>query len=669
MSQGRGAQYVVLLALIGIPLAVPGLQTTAFGGWPALGVAVALLLLAGERHRWVALAAMTVVISAALTHSYEVPLWQGLLGSLSVTGPALLSSWLLGVTDHGQLRLPEVSIVRYHVATGLGALLCALMSAVTVITLMSPRDVGLTALMAFLAGLTAQLVVLPLLMRARGDRRGDASQLELSLERLLLALVLAIVFWPHAGLGVAFMALPLLAWAALRASRREAHLQLFVVGVVAYTLTFLGHGSLVDAPRDGMPGPLAPALLYLYLAAAAVLTVPLALTVERLVAVTGQATRAATTLERMLSASTGSLFIATDAGGRITHYNSGAEQTLGWTPEEVLGRSPEMFHTPEEVARAAASFGVPPVHSQVVLAQVASGARRDWEFRCKDGSTRITALSLSEINDPSGKVLGYIGTGEDITERMRAQEALITALDREHSSVLRLQEVDHVKQELVSNVSHELRTPITSIAGYAELLADGDLGELNRLQVDAVRRIERNTSRLGLLVEDLLTLSRAESNQLEFVTEELDLRRVAGEAHYLLEEVIRTRHLDVRVVVPDAPVSVNGDGSALERVALNLLSNAVKFTPDGGSVTVTVEPSGKDATMTVSDTGMGITEEDQQHLFTRFFRASAATENAIQGTGLGLSIVHAIVTRHGGDVTVESAPGRGTSVRVLLPLA
>ena len=145
-----------------------------------------------------------------------------------------------------------------------------------------------------------------------------------------------------------------------------------------------------------------------------------------------------------------------------------------------MGLNPGMFHTPEEIARHATHFGVPPDHIRVVLAMVEAGERRDWEFTHKDGSRRMTSLTLSAVTEPDGTVVGYIGAGEDITERLRVQDALLTALDREHASVLRLEEVDHVKQELVSNVSHELRTPITSIAGYAELLSDGMLGRPHR---------------------------------------------------------------------------------------------------------------------------------------------------------------------------------------------
>ena len=530
---------------------------------------------------------------------------------------------------------------------------------------LDPRDALIAGLMSFLAALTAQLVVLPLINQTAG-RRAAARSGELVVQRVLMAAVTLAVFWPDTRLAVAFLIFPILGWAAVRATRREAHVQLFLVCLTAYALTFMGRGPLAGTMR-GVPDPLAPGLVYLFVAAACYLIVPLSLTVERLFTMTGQATRSATTLERLLDSASGTVIIATDAVGRITHYNAGAQQLLGYTADEVMGRNPEMFHTRQEIARHAEHFGVPVDHTRVVLAMVEAGARRDWEFTHKDGSKRMTSLTLSAVTEPDGKVVGYIGAGEDITERLKVQDALMAALDREHASVLRLEEVDHVKQELVSNVSHELRTPITSISGYAELLTDGSLGSLNHAQQDAMQRIGRNTARLGLLVEDLLTLSRAESGKLELEHDEVDLRDVVHESRELIDELVRSRTLDLRIELPAEPVVIVGDGQALERVVMNLLSNAIKFTPDDGRVTVSVSQNGEGAQLVVTDTGMGISAEDQKHLFTRFFRSTAATEQAIQGTGLGLSIVHSIVSQHGGAVSVDSAMGRGTKVTVLLP--
>jgi PAS domain S-box-containing protein len=665
MSVGRWWSCALLLALTAVPLSLEGLQPTSYGGWPALGFAVALFLVAGPEYRWQVALAETVVATPALMLGYDVTVWRALFGTLALTMPALLSQHLLTRHRPAHLLLDEVDSVRYHAGTAASALLCAGFAALAVVDSVSSRDLGLSVLMAFFGGLTAQLAVLPLLV-PRSRRRASGGMIELTVQRLLLVAVMLVVFLPSTSISLAFLVFPVLGWAALRATRREAHIQLFAVCVAAYGFTFRGYGPLA-APNDVVPEDLTPTLLYLFMAACCYLIVPLTLNVERLSRMTSQATRSATTIQRLLDSASGTLFIATDAIGRITHYNAGAEQALGYSQEEVLGQSPGMFHTEEETARQAREMGVPNGYLEVVLAMVNSGARRDWEFVRKDGTRRITSLTLSEVTDPEGGVLGYIGAGEDITERVRAQEALTVALEREHASVQRLVEVDNVKQDLVSNVSHELRTPITSISGYAEVLVDGSLGELNQEQADAVRRIERNTGRLGLLVEDLLTLSRAESGPLDLDHGELDLREVVAEAFELLEDLIGARALDVRLELPEEQVIILGDAPALERVVMNLMSNSIKFTPDGGRVTVTVRPWEGGAELLVSDTGIGIPESDQEQLFTRFFRAAAANEQAIQGSGLGLSIVHALVVQHGGTVSVVSHPGEGTTVTVRLP--
>ncbi len=666
MSVGRWAQCALLLVLVGAPLSIRGVQATAFGGWPSIGFAIALFLVAGPERRWLVLAVETAVAVPALMYSYEVVWWQAALGSLAVTLPSLVTAVLLPAGQTGRFRLDDVDSVRYHLVVLGSALVCGLLAVLAASTVLNLRDTLISGLMSALAALTAQLVVLPLLIRTSGGKAAGGT-VELMLQRAVLLGVGLTVFWPAPALATSFVAFPALGWAALRATRRETHLQLFLICVTAYALTFAGHGPFA-VDLNGIREDLAPSLVYLFIAAACYLTVPLALTVEKLFAMTGQATRAATTMERLLDSVSGALIIATDSTGRITHFNSGAQETLGYTPEEVLGQTPVMFHRRAELERQAQHFGVPVNHVAIVLEMVRRGESRDWEFMRKDGTPRMASLTLSEVTGPEGDVVGYIGAGEDFTERQRAQEALMAALELEQASVLRLEEVDNVKQELVSNVSHELRTPITSISGYAELLADGTLGELNEAQVDALLRIGRNTARLGLLVGDLLTLSRAESGDLELAQEDVDLGAVLHEAREVAAELCRSRVLGFELVEAGGPVVVMGDAQGLEQVVTNLLSNAIKFTPDGGEVTVTLSRSAGRASLAVRDTGMGISAEDQAHLFTRFFRTSSATERAIQGTGLGLSIVHAIVTQHGGSVSVESAPGRGTTVTVLLPL-
>lgn len=294
---------------------------------------------------------------------------------------------------------------------------------------------------------------------------------------------------------------------------------------------------------------------------------------------------------------------------------------------------------------------------------------------------RDVDLVVRAEGEPDGRVLTFsavplpsdTGRGDvvvvfrDVTERHRAEQALSTALVTEQEVVERLRALERTKSDFVSTVSHELRTPITSIIGYLELLADGAIGDLDEAQLALVRRVERNGHRLLTLVEDLLTLSQIESSGLTIDPVPTDLRAVVSAATDAVSWMLGGRSLDVRIDLPEVPDRQEVDPVQLERMLVNLLTNAVKFTPDGGRIDVRLEVGDTGSTLTVSDTGIGIPEDEQHRLFTRFFRSSTATEQAVQGTGLGLTIVQAIVTSHGGSIGLESSPERGTTVTVHLP--
>ncbi|MEI5672860.1 MULTISPECIES: sensor histidine kinase [unclassified Nocardioides] len=255
----------------------------------------------------------------------------------------------------------------------------------------------------------------------------------------------------------------------------------------------------------------------------------------------------------------------------------------------------------------------------------------------------------------------------DVTERHRAEQALTAALVTEQEAVERLRELERTKSDFVSTVSHELRTPITSIIGYLELLTEGAVGDLDAPQLALVGRVHRNGQRLLTLVEDLLTLSQIESSRLTINAVPTDLRDVVSSAAEAVLWMFENRSLELVIDVPDAPDHHEIDPTQLERMLVNLLTNAVKFTPDGGRIGVRLSIGDTTSTLVVTDTGVGIPEAEQHRLFTRFFRSSTATEQAVQGTGLGLTIVQAIVTLHGGTVEIASSPERGTTATVHLP--
>ncbi|MHB1468010.1 MAG: sensor histidine kinase [Solirubrobacteraceae bacterium] len=231
----------------------------------------------------------------------------------------------------------------------------------------------------------------------------------------------------------------------------------------------------------------------------------------------------------------------------------------------------------------------------------------------------------------------------------------------------RLLEVDRLKDSFVAAVSHELRTPLTSIRGYLELVREGEVGELTAEQEEFLAIVDRNADRLLRVIGDLLAIAQADSGRLSLELREVDLWTLVTDAVEAVTPAVEAKGISLRHRAGAVP-SLVGDPHRLGQVLDNLLSNAVKFTPAGGVVEVRTSIQGRAALLEVADTGMGMSPGEQARLFERFYRTSAANEQAIPGTGLGLAIVKAIVESHGGQITVESREGQGTTFRVCLPL-
>ncbi|MGQ0466877.1 MAG: sensor histidine kinase [Sporichthyaceae bacterium] len=250
--------------------------------------------------------------------------------------------------------------------------------------------------------------------------------------------------------------------------------------------------------------------------------------------------------------------------------------------------------------------------------------------------------------------------------RVRSPSENVTAHDR---AIARMLELDRMKTEFVSTISHELRTPLTSMTGYLELLAEGSAGELTAEQQRLVAVAQRNCDRLHHLAEDLLLLSRGEYRGPEKARVPVSMDHLIADAGEAVMPLLREKSLSWAVAITGIPGVVDADPESLGRALLNLITNAVKFTPHGGSVTVSSWCEDDSVVLAVSDTGIGISEEDQTRVFDRFYRTDDARREAIQGSGLGLAIVNAIVEEHGGTVGVRSVKGEGSSFEIWLPPA
>ena len=239
--------------------------------------------------------------------------------------------------------------------------------------------------------------------------------------------------------------------------------------------------------------------------------------------------------------------------------------------------------------------------------------------------------------------------------------------EAENRLVEDLKSVDQAKSDFFATVSHELRAPLTSIEGYVEMLAEGEGGPVTGEQRKMLDVVDRSAVRLRNLIDDVFTLSKLESDAFTTVMRPVEVAEVISAAADELQPEMARHGLTLTSDCPHDGLTVQGDAGQLGRVLVNLLSNAVKFTPEGGRITVTATAAESSAVITVTDTGIGIPAKDQQELFTRFYRASNAIQQSIPGTGLGLAIVRTIITNHGGDITLTSHEGQGTTFTIRIP--
>jgi PAS domain S-box-containing protein len=368
---------------------------------------------------------------------------------------------------------------------------------------------------------------------------------------------------------------------------------------------------------------------------------------------------------------TGEAVIAARLDRTITAWNAGAERLFGYTADEMIGASVTQI--------------APPGDEHTVQEHLEHMLEKDGmhtyevERMHKSGELIDVAITLSPLRGKDGRIVGVSSILRDVSDRkkLEAERERLLARERnaradaEYARALveeqndRLLELDHLKDEFVASVSHELRTPLTSITGYLELVLEA--GQLSEEQEQFLGVVGRNADRLLRLVGDLLFVAQLKSSTVVLERAPVDLTELVGSAVQSVAPLAQDRGIELTLDCEALP-QLEGDAGRLGQVLDNLLTNALKFTPRDGRVEVRAVERDEIVRFQVRDTGMGISNEDQQHLFEKFFRTSEAQTKAIQGTGLGLSIVAAIVEAHGGSIEVESELGVGTTFTVALPV-
>ncbi|MGH7272936.1 MAG: two-component system histidine kinase PnpS, partial [Nitrospiria bacterium] len=232
--------------------------------------------------------------------------------------------------------------------------------------------------------------------------------------------------------------------------------------------------------------------------------------------------------------------------------------------------------------------------------------------------------------------------------------------------ITEIKSMERVRKDFVANVSHELRTPMTSIKGYIEALIDGAKDDPKQC-LDFLQILQKHADRLHTLISDLLVLSQIESGQYQWRREKINLKEMIDKAASMVRPVAARKRQDLSFAVPEDLGPHIGDPDKLTQVVINLLDNAIKYTPEGGQITVNASQTQDELKIIVSDTGIGIPRKDLPRIFERFYRVDEARSRELGGTGLGLSIVKHIIEAHGGSVSVESKPGKGSRFVLTLP--
>ncbi|MGH2459664.1 MAG: sensor histidine kinase [Chloroflexota bacterium] len=228
---------------------------------------------------------------------------------------------------------------------------------------------------------------------------------------------------------------------------------------------------------------------------------------------------------------------------------------------------------------------------------------------------------------------------------------------------LELGRVEQMRREFVANVSHEIQSPLTSIRGFAEALRADNLQPDERRHYLTI--IETESTRLSRLTDNLLRLASLDAQQVTFDPKPFRLDKQVRNLILAGEPQWAGKGLDLDVALDE--VTTRGDEDLLGQVWINLIHNSIKFTPEGGSIRISLERRGGKVDFRIADTGIGIPEDDQAHIFERFYKADKSRERSTEGSGLGLAIARKIVELHRGTITLESVPGEGTAFAVCLP--
>lgn len=368
------------------------------------------------------------------------------------------------------------------------------------------------------------------------------------------------------------------------------------------------------------------------------------------------------------------VIITKDLHGVVQSWNPAAERVFGYTKEEAIGKPIQSLIIPAELRTEEA----------MILSKISKGERvehLETERVTKDGRRLYISLTSSAMKDHTGRIVGATKIARDVTEKKRSQAELAESearyraladdrrrlLEMESRARHQVEDANRLKDQFLATLSHELRTPLNAILGWAQL-TERRSNDVAKVQ-EGLQIIIANARNQAQIIEDLLDMNRIMSGTLRLEKQRVTLRSIVDDSIKTVHPAAVTKQLRIEVEYTDPDQQIFADPNRMKQVVWNILTNAVKFTPQNGTISITIQSSPKGLELRISDTGEGIAKDFIPHIFDRFSQADPSSTRKYGGLGLGLSIVKYLVELHDGTITVESeGRGKGAQFTVILPV-
>jgi PAS domain S-box-containing protein len=351
-----------------------------------------------------------------------------------------------------------------------------------------------------------------------------------------------------------------------------------------------------------------------------------------------------------------------DPNGYIQSWNKGAQKTKGYTASEIIGKHFSVFYVERDVANGK------PARELELAKRYGRVEDEDWRVR-KDGTQFWANVVITALYDDNKKLVGFAKITRNLTERKRLEDEVRRANEVLKQQQRKLEALNNSKDEFVSLASHQLRTPASIIKQLLGIMLQGYMGHLEPEHYKVIQKAYASNERQLSIVNSLLKVAQLDGGKVILDKVPTDVPSFISEITDEQSEIFTEHEQTVHVKIDNTanqiiPIDQDNIRMAIE----NILDNASKYTPCGGSIEVAVDSVKKWLRIAIRDNGIGIAQEDMEKLFRRFSRIPNKLPGNRAGSGLGLYWAHKIIELHGGNIEVNSRPGRGSVFTILLPL-